>query len=1378
MGLGYLVERTAQKSNYTGSTFSAFTSNGLAADVVIGQTAIIKVAQNGPVPDSVTLSNGDEAELLHANPNGYCSIWGVVITTGGSGVTATANWGSPQNYPSIQLQIRQQMPAVLNVIDVGDATIASGTNAEISGLTNVGSGVFDFVVLICGQTDANETSVEIHEQFALHEYRRLGGDEFAHMYDHVGNSELLELTLEADYPNGSGPKRLCVVIIEAGSTAAIPAVLQAGRGALWISSGQLERGADPAKYVLNLATGGILEEQILDVRGGGAWFPYDAYIDRTHALVVENEGTGAIFKLKHEGAAGLSLNATIPLPAGELGWFPTVDGDLDFVPAGSFIGGSFFSKDGDICRVAAVVYRVTPLDGLSTITKLMAIGAIAFTANASFAFIGQLVAFTSNESRADYRLGEPCTAKHVCVFVISNERTTPTTIIVVKNDVDTDVTIVVGVGEEDDYFTSLDPLDCDENDRLRGRIVFGDAGTEEFGVRSVQIDLLSTNRKMFGGLGQQGRSPGEGTTQFALCGLNGALSGGYATDSQIVAPLTITKLDIKVIDADEGGALEAYVDGDASGFAVEIPPAATEDWYSILGSLPLSIADLIFNLVYLLLTANDASFSHSMITWAATLLDLTPVVLEPELGPLLWVHQPRRLPADGSIVTDTYSDIAMWCPQDYENGHKEARIAEVSGAERVLSDPVTGEWRGSTCTIRYLDHDRRFRERMVSPVDRYLTEPNQLQLTNRDHRAIKGPPLTAFVGPIVTARPVEPFQFETTLGDLISERLFSDEDLIPWRVLGDSFVFDGVTMSVVAENLDPKTPEPIVLGRHIRVPDIDGASPQGFVFEPIYLGIRTIYGVDYHAWLIAGHACADLPNARVDLTEITEGDEWLIPHQANHTAQFGVPYEDLRSPTYGNLRRYTIMYGVVTDLEADDETITDPDACALGKKRLTVAVEGVEWSGAGTDEVIVDRFQLRKLFTNNFIARSEQDGYQSGPWQSSPTRLVFGSTVPIVDEDSLDICTAIGLERFPVDGYIGAAIIGAKAGDRKTKKVIEAAWNRSCGSRSGPTNLGSWRVTVLHPTAAIKAAAPLYTEATEIEDGSLETDMLWDRRASRQPFVCDWNHSAGQWATSDTIQDASAITNYGGKGKPAAELQLDYAPGITQGSHITILAQRLLVHPPRPVTLAQRIGPKNDPNHLGYVNVGDYIKYRHPASVGTSRAQERLMQVDRVRIEATRRLVIVQGLDCEDHIDYDAPAVAPDPGDNTTCAEAIVINPTPDTSQDWHIDTSAAPLDGSVAALLPEGYAGNRPAWFEVTPAVDGANLFLTTVHSDYDTILAVFTGECGDLTLVQFNDNDGILKTSVLEFPVTNGVTYRILAAAFGVDGGSLTFGAQVYVP
>lgn len=746
-----------------------------------------------------------------------------------------------------------------------------------------------------------------------------------------------------------------------------------------------------------------------------------------------------------------------------------------------------------------------------------------------------------------------------------------------------------------------------------------------------------------------------------------------------------------------------------------------------------------------------------------------------------------------TVVTDTYSDHDMQCPAEWENGFKAAFVKRFGEGDRTASHPWTGDWQGSTFNLSLID-DGRFRRQLRSTSDRFWIESMTIRMTTRANRAILGTPYTVFVGPIINITLPEPTLLDLTLGDIVSQGILSDHP-IPFRKIGDGplSLFDEVY-----ESLDREAPEPQIYGIHRRT-TADVPSPQGFEYVPTYIGTRTLSGGQYHAWLVAGHACAGIADVQTVTSALgspaesfihtsvlgDEGAIWLIPHYAGYLAEFGAPYEDLRSDTYGVDRRYTIVYGLVG--------ASDPEACANGDLTLVVHVEGVEPVGDGSGAVITDRIQQYKHWLINYVANYGASSYQSGAWLTTPSWDVFGVLKPIIEEDTFDACSEIAAARLPIAdplqdydaGYIGAAIIGARSGDRSSVKRWIADWNRSCGLRFGVNHYGQIRVFMLNPTDAIKAAAPLYTDNFEILDGSFQALIGWPDKVNRIPFKTDYHHETGVWRTVDVAQAADAIQNYG-KAISSEDREYPFAPGITMANHLAVLETRVRKDPPRHVVLEATVGPDYNNQSLGYLDLGDYIRYTHYGAIAEQN-EIRLAQVVRHQVQAGRRVVQVEAFDCEELIGFDEPdaIVEASPAEfNETCATAMAITQDPWTPFAITIDTTDHATDTSVdvsPALLPAPGVAYHAAWFTFTPWANGT-LFLTTVHSLYDTQMAVLTGDCGGSPfweLLQFNDNDGVLQTSVLEFAVTGGVQLHILVYGYGPDdGGSLTFGLYFTEP
>ncbi len=72
------------------------------------------------------------------------------------------------------------------------------------------------------------------------------------------------------------------------------------------------------------------------------------------------------------------------------------------------------------------------------------------------------------------------------------------------------------------------------------------------------------------------------------------------------------------------------------------------------------------------------------------------------------------------------------------------------------------------------------------------------------------------------------------------------------------------------------------------------------------------------------------------------------------------------------------------------------------------------------------------------------------------------------------------------------------------------------------------------------------------------------------------------------------------------------------------------------------------------------------------------------------------------------------------------------------------------------GNAGGASVWYAWTSPQTGVVTF-TTLGSNFDTLLAAYTGTAFPLVLQAANDNDGASTTSLITFPVTAGTTYLL---------------------
>ena len=88
-----------------------------------------------------------------------------------------------------------------------------------------------------------------------------------------------------------------------------------------------------------------------------------------------------------------------------------------------------------------------------------------------------------------------------------------------------------------------------------------------------------------------------------------------------------------------------------------------------------------------------------------------------------------------------------------------------------------------------------------------------------------------------------------------------------------------------------------------------------------------------------------------------------------------------------------------------------------------------------------------------------------------------------------------------------------------------------------------------------------------------------------------------------------------------------------------------------------------------------------------------------------------------------------------------------------------------------------KGVWFAYTAPASGT-VQVSTCGSGFDTLLAVYSGVCGQLVPVACNDDDGPACTgnnASVQFAATQGVTCYILAGGYAGNSGSLTIVASI---
>jgi hypothetical protein len=151
--------------------------------------------------------------------------------------------------------------------------------------------------------------------------------------------------------------------------------------------------------------------------------------------------------------------------------------------------------------------------------------------------------------------------------------------------------------------------------------------------------------------------------------------------------------------------------------------------------------------------------------------------------------------------------------------------------------------------------------------------------------------------------------------------------------------------------------------------------------------------------------------ADVEINE-DDGTVWLFPKTTPSAweSYFTTKFRDVVGAD-GITRRYSAGYGHGPKA----------DAVASGTARLTLNLEGIETSGAGTGDLIEDLHDIALHQLRNVIVTSGE-GYLSGLWNQTP-RMGFNS-ICVINEESFDNLKTVRQTEL-TGGLIAAGALGA-----------------------------------------------------------------------------------------------------------------------------------------------------------------------------------------------------------------------------------------------------------------------------------------------------------------------------------------------------------------
>ncbi len=132
-----------------------------------------------------------------------------------------------------------------------------------------------------------------------------------------------------------------------------------------------------------------------------------------------------------------------------------------------------------------------------------------------------------------------------------------------------------------------------------------------------------------------------------------------------------------------------------------------------------------------------------------------------------------------------------------------------------------------------------------------------------------------------------------------------------------------------------------------------------------------------------------------------------------------------------------------------------------------------------------------------------------------------------------------------------------------------------------------------------------------------------------------------------------------------------------------------------------------------------------------------------------------------------------DPPANDDCEDAEIITENVYSANINTFNASTQPTDPNPAC---NNQSNAKSVWWHWT-APNCGKLMVETCETDYHTILSLWSGSCGDLSMIACNDyNDGVcgtenIRSGIDDFPVAQGNEYYIMVSAINGDGGELDF-------
>lgn len=365
------------------------------------------------------------------------------------------------------------------------------------------------------------------------------------------------------------------------------------------------------------------------------------------------------------------------------------------------------------------------------------------------------------------------------------------------------------------------------------------------------------------------------------------------------------------------------------------------------------------------------------------------------------------------------------------------------------------------------------------------------------------------------------------------------------------------------------------------------------VVAPLYVGVRAIDGVEYHEWILCGHAIQHIEeiyvnelaqNIQTDDAVAGSGGPWLIPGYDAFTDAFG-------ADTYRviNGHTYTLLYGLVgsrgpdtaagifTETSENGNVTIDEDVAPF-----SVSFCGLEDVGDGSGSTITLAPRIAFHLLDQWVLQNYETGTA---W---PASAESDDGVPWLNSASFDALEAIEARWVGGDGYEWAVYLD----EPTTVRELLAELLQNSGIRFGQNQHGQIIAKHLNDATDLSTVRVITDVAEIVADTHLTRKV--DELENKVVYDWKWRQATQVFEEEDAfVSDSTAIADNRNRIAVGDRRAFKFIRDETTAADVARRALLFGIYPPRYVDLVCTL-------HAIDVQLGDIISVTDVDGIGAT----------------------------------------------------------------------------------------------------------------------------------------------------------------------------------